>query len=210
MQNGNKNIKWLDTTVSREQRESLNGHRGAVLWFTGLSGSGKSTLSNAVEQRLHQSGYRTFLLDGDNIRHGLCNDLGFSHEDRTENIRRIGEVAKLFVDAGVVVLAAFISPYRSDREIVRSIMRPGDFNEVYCQCSLEVCEQRDVKGLYKKARAGEISNFTGISAPYEMPLSPEVAVNTAEEDIHACVERVLAMDNLSRLPCNGVGAKAGN
>ncbi|NDF13435.1 MAG: adenylyl-sulfate kinase [Proteobacteria bacterium] len=210
MQTENRNIKWLDTSVSREQRESLNGHRGAVLWFTGLSGSGKSTLSNAVEQRLYEFGYRTFLLDGDNIRHGLCKDLGFSHEDRTENIRRIGEVAKLFVDAGVVVLAAFISPYRSDREIVRSIMRPGDFNEVYCQCPLEVCEQRDLKGLYKKARAGEISNFTGISAPYEAPLAPEVAVNTAEDNLGTCVERVLAMGNLSRLPCAGAVAKAGN
>lgn len=210
MQNDNRNITWLDMTVTREQRESLNGHRGAVLWFTGLSGSGKSTLSNAVEQRLHESGYSTFLLDGDNIRHGLCNDLGFSHEDRTENIRRIGEVAKLFVEAGVVVLAAFISPYRSDREIVRSIMLPGDFSEVYCHCPLEVCEQRDVKGLYKKARIGEISNFTGISSPYEVPLSPELVVNTAEEDLHACVKRVMSIDNIRRLPCNGAGAKAGN
>ncbi len=210
MQKDNRNITWLDMTVTREQRELLNGHRGAVLWFTGLSGSGKSTLSNAVEQRLHESGYSTFLLDGDNIRHGLCKDLGFSHEDRTENIRRIGEVAKLFVEAGVVVLAAFISPYRSDREIVRSIMPPGDFSEVYCQCPLEVCEQRDVKGLYKKARVGEISNFTGISSPYEVPLSPELVVNTAEEDLHTCVKRVMAMDNICRLLCNGAGAKAGN
>jgi len=205
MNSNTTNLTLQSTAVTRELRESLNGHRGVVLWFTGLSGSGKSTLSNAVEQRLLEVGYRTFLLDGDNIRHGLCKDLGFSHEDRTENIRRIGEVAKLFVDAGVVVLAAFISPYRSDREIVRSIMRPGDFNEVYCLCPLEICEQRDVKGLYKKARAGEISNFTGISAPYEAPVSPEVVVNTAKDTLAFCVEHVLAMIKLTRLPCNGIG-----
>jgi adenylylsulfate kinase len=205
MNSNTTNLTLQSTLVTRELRESLNGHRGVVLWFTGLSGSGKSTLSNAVEKRLLEGGYRTYLLDGDNIRHGLCKDLGFTHEDRTENIRRIGEVAKLFVDAGVVVLAAFISPYRSDREIVRSIMRPGDFNEVYCLCPLEICEQRDVKGLYKKARAGEISNFTGISAPYEAPVSPEVVVNTAKDTLTFCVEHVLAMIKLTRLPCNGVG-----
>jgi len=196
----NKNLCWLNIEVSREQRELLNGHRGVALWFTGLPSSGKSTLSNAVEGHLHQAGYRTFLLDGDNVRHGLSRDLGFSPEDRTENIRRIGEVAKLFVDAGVVVLAAFISPYRSDREIVRSIMRAGDFNEIYCQCPLEICEQRDVKRPYQKARAREISNFTGISAPYEPPLAPDLAVNTAATDLDVCVQQGLAMRNLDRLP----------
>ena len=203
METHNRNLTWLKTAVSREQRESLNGHRGAALWFTGFSGSGKSTLANAVEQRLHQAGYRTFLLDGDNIRHSLCGDLGFSHEDRTENIRRIGEVAKLFVEAGVVVLAAFISPYRVDREIVRSIMQPGDFNEIYCQCPLDICEKRDVKGLYKKARSGEISDFTGISAPYEAPLLPEIVVNTAEDALDTCVKQILAMENLNRPPFIG-------
>jgi adenylylsulfate kinase len=209
MNSKTKNLTLQSTAVNRELRESLNGHRGAVLWFTGLSGSGKSTLSNAVELSLHEDGHSTFLLDGDNIRHGLCKDLGFSQEDRTENIRRIGEVAKLFVDAGVVVLAAFISPYRRDREIVRSIMRPGDFIEVYCKCPLEICEQRDVKGLYKKARTGEISDFTGISAPYEAPLSPEVDVNTAKDTVAVCVERVLVKVKLSRLSYNEVGVRVG-
>jgi adenylylsulfate kinase len=182
---------WHQATVTRERREQLNGHRGGVLWFTGLSGAGKSTLAHAVEEQLHQMGCRTFVLDGDNVRHGLCGDLGFSVEDRTENIRRIGEVAKLFIEAGVIVLTAFISPFREDRRKVRAMMSPGEFVEVYCQCPIKVCEQRDVKGLYKKARMGEILHFTGISSPYEAPNAAEVVVNTAEIELQNCVKQVV-------------------
>ena len=205
MLNYKRNIKWRDTPVRREQREALNGLRGSVFWLTGLSGPGKSTLSNAVEQRLHESGYRTFLLYGDNIRHDLCKDLGFSHEDRTENIRRIGEVANLFVDTCLVLLDALFLLCRSNCENVTSIILPEDFNEAYRHCPLEVCEQRDVKCLYMKARAGEFSNFTAISAPYEAPLSPVVTVNTADYSFEVCVERLLAMNFLNHLPCSGVG-----
>ena len=154
-----KNIVWHQATVTRERREKLNQHRAKLLWFTGLSGSGKSTLAHALEEELHQRGCRTFVFDGDNVRHGLCRDLGFSVEDRTENIRRIGEMAKLFVDAGVISLTAFISPIREDRDRARGLFPHGDFIEVYVKCSLEKCEERDVKGLYKKARKGEIKNI---------------------------------------------------
>jgi len=173
------NVFWHHATVTRERREAQNGHRGAILWFTGLSGSGKSTLAHEVEERLHQMGCRTIVLDGDNVRHGLCGDLGFSEQDRVENIRRIGEVAKLFVEAGVIVLSAFISPFQADRNKVRNMMSVGDYFEIYCKCPIELCEQRDVKGLYKKARAGEIKSFTGISSPYEAPKDPELIVDTA-------------------------------
>lgn len=197
--NGNQNavssnVVWHHATVTRARREQLNDHRGAILWFTGLSGAGKSTLAHAVEETLHQRGCRTFVLDGDNVRHGLCGDLGFSPADRVENIRRVGEVAKLFMEAGIIVLTAFISPFRSDRERVRGMVEHGDFMEIYCDSPIEVCETRDVKGLYKKARAGLIAEFTGISSPYEPPMSPELAVNTGKEALDTCVQQVI--DNM--------------
>jgi len=177
--------------ITRKDRERLKGHRSFILWFTGLSGSGKSTLSHRVEELLYQQGIHTYILDGDNIRTGLNKDLGFSEEDRKENIRRIGEVAKLFVDAGVVVLSAFISPYKRDREFVRSLVPEGDFIEVYVKCPLEVCEQRDPKGLYKKARQGIIKNFTGIDDPYEEPENPEIVVETDKMSIDECAKKIL-------------------
>ena len=185
------NVVWHHATVTRARRETQNGHRGIILWFTGLSGAGKSTLAHAVEEELHRRGCRTFVLDGDNVRHGLCGDLGFSNEDRIENIRRVGEVAKLFMEAGVIVLTAFISPFRADRERVRGMVEHGDFIEIHCDSLLEVCESRDVKGMYKKARAGQIAEFTGISSPYEAPESPELRVNTAGEELERCVQKVL-------------------
>ncbi len=174
------NITWHTGEVDREARASAHGHRGAVLWFTGLSGSGKSTIAHRVESMLVDRGVFAYVLDGDNIRHGLNSDLGFSPEEREENIRRIGEVARLFADAGAVVLSAFISPYRRDRDRVRALLGPGEFVEVYVDTPLEICEARDPKGLYKKARSGEISNFTGIDAPYEAPESPEVHLKTTK------------------------------
>ena len=187
------NVVWQEVSVQRADRELQNDHRSAVLWFTGLSGAGKSTLAHAVAKRLHDRGARTYVLDGDNVRHGLCGDLGFSAEDRSENIRRVGEVAKLFVDAGLIVLTAFISPFRGDRDRVRSWMPEGDFLEIHCRCSVEVCESRDVKGLYKKARAGGVKDFTGISSPYEEPLNAELVVDTGELPLDQCVEMVLEM-----------------
>ena len=188
-----KNIFWQSTRISREDREKSRGHRGAVLWFTGLSGAGKSTLASRLEERLYEEGYSTYILDGDNVRHGLNRDLGFSPEDRTENIRRVGEVARLFADAGVLVATAFISPYREDRDQVRSIMeRELDFVEIFVSCPVEVCEERDPKGLYRKARAGEIRNFTGIDAPYEEPESPELVIPTDTLDPDESVDRILA------------------
>lgn len=171
-------VVWHHATVTRERRETLHKHRSVILWFTGLSGAGKSTVAHALEERLHMMGVSTFVLDGDNVRHGLCGDLGFSVEDRTENIRRVGEMVKLFLEAGVITLTAFISPLRSDRRRVRQLVGDGDFIEVYCKCSIETCEARDVKGLYKKARAGEIKEFTGISSPYEEPDQAEVVLDT--------------------------------
>lgn len=183
------NITWHHADVKRSDREQLNGHRAAVLWFTGLSGSGKSTLAHAVENALFERGCRTYVLDGDNVRHGLNKDLGFSPEDREENIRRIGEVAGLFTDAGVIVLTAFISPYRADRDKARGIV--GDsFIEVYTKCALEVCEERDPKGLYKKARAGQIPEFTGISAPYEEPGNAELVIDTGALSLEESVAKV--------------------
>lgn len=185
------NVVWHHATVTRQRRETQNGHRGAIIWFTGLSGAGKSTLAHAVEEELHQRGCRTFVLDGDNVRHGLCGDLGFSPEARVENIRRVGEMAKLFMEAGVIVLTAFISPFREDRERVRGMVEHGDFMEIFCDSQIEVCESRDVKGLYKKARAGQIQEFTGISSPYEVPDNPELTVNTGEVELELCVQQVL-------------------
>jgi len=185
------NTLWHHAVIQREHRQQQNGHRSAILWFTGLSGAGKSTLAHAVEERLHQLGCRTYVLDGDNVRHGLCGDLGFSAADRTENIRRIGEVAKLMIDAGVIALTAFISPFRADRERVRGMVMHGEFIEIYCHCPVEVCETRDVKGLYQRARAGEVKDFTGISSPYEAPLKPELTVDTATQPLDACVTQVL-------------------
>lgn len=178
-------------TVTRARRETQNGHRGAIIWFTGLSGSGKSTLAHAVEESLHQQGCRTIVLDGDNVRHALCSDLGFSDKDRQENIRRIGEIAKLFMEAGIIVLTAFISPFRADRERIRAIVGPCDFIEIYCDASIEICERRDVKGLYKKARAGEIAEFTGISSPYEAPETPELTLNTGVATLDVCLQEML-------------------
>lgn len=185
------NVVWHHATVTRSRRETLNGHRGVILWFTGLSGAGKSTIAHALEERLHMMGCRTFVFDGDNVRHGLCGDLGFSVVDRTENIRRVGEMVKLFLDAGVIALTAFISPLRSDRRRVRQLVGEGDFIEVYCRCSLDVCEARDVKGLYKKARAGEIKEFTGISSPYEEPETPELVLDTDKHTLDECVDQLV-------------------
>lgn len=187
-----RHIVWHPPSVTKQDREVLFGHRAVALWFTGLSGSGKSTLAHQVERKLHDRGCHTFVLDGDNVRHGLNSDLGFSPQDRAENIRRIAEVVRLFTEAGVIVLTAFISPYRADREKARHLLAPGDFFEIYCRCSLALCEQRDPKGLYKKARAGEIHEFTGISSPYEEPLSPEIIVDTDRESLDACTQKIIA------------------
>jgi adenylylsulfate kinase len=184
------NVVWHQGAVNRADREKLNGHRGCTVWLTGLSGSGKSTIAVALEKELCSRSVRTYILDGDNIRHGLNKNLGFSPADRTENIRRIGEVAKLFTDAGIVALTAFISPYRADRDQVRAMM-PDDFIEVFVDCPVETCEERDVKGLYKKARAGQIPEFTGISAPYEAPEKPELTIKTRDQDVEASVKQIL-------------------
>lgn len=185
------NITWHDSKVTKEERQKLNQHKSAVLWFTGLSGSGKSTLSVELEKELHAQGVHTYRLDGDNVRHGLNNNLGFSPEDRTENIRRIGEVGKLMVDAGLITLTAFISPYREDRDKVREILDEKEFIEVYVKCSVEACEARDPKGLYKKARAGEIKGFTGIDAPYEEPENPELTIETDKQPLKECVQAII-------------------
>lgn len=185
------NIKWHEGDIDRRKREALMDQKGVCLWFTGLSGSGKSTLAAAVEKELYNMGQLCYVLDGDNVRHGLNGDLGFSDEDRKENIRRIGEVSKLFVDAGVITLTAFISPFKADRRAVRNILEQGQFIEVYVDCPLEICEQRDVKGLYKKARNHEISAFTGISSPYEAPGSPEISVNTSEQSLEESTKIVI-------------------
>jgi len=187
------NVVWHQSTVSRKRREEKNQHKSAVLWFTGLSGSGKSTLAHAVEEKLYQMGLNTFVLDGDNVRHGLNKDLGFSDQDRKENIRRISEIAKLMLEAGVITLTAFISPFKAERAMARSLMPHGDFIEIHCYCPLEVCEQRDVKGLYKRAREGEIKDFTGISSPYETPAKPELKIDTNELSLEKSVERVISL-----------------
>lgn len=177
--------------ITKKERRELHGHKSCILWFTGLSGSGKSTIANGVEQRLHEMGYSTYILDGDNLRWGLNRDLTFSPEDRTENIRRVGEVSKLFVDGGIVVLATFIAPYAKDREMVRELVEDEEFIEVYVKCSLEACEHRDPKGLYKKARSGEIKEFTGISAPYEIPEVPDLIIETENKTVAESVSKVI-------------------
>ncbi len=187
------NVRWQQPIVTRVLREVQGGHRGAIIWFTGLSGSGKSTLAHAVEEVLHLRGCRSFVLDGDNVRHGLCGDLGFSETDRIENIRRVGEVAKLFMEAGIVVLTAFISPFRTERAKVRNIVESGDFIEIFCATPIDVCESRDVKGLYKKARAGQIAEFTGISSPYEEPEHPELVVDTGGTQLNECLVQVIRL-----------------
>lgn len=184
------NIVWHESSIQKEERRKKNKHSSFILWFTGLSASGKSSVANAFARKLFDHGSQTYVLDGDNIRHGLNKDLGFTEDDRKENIRRIGEVAKLFVDSGQIVLTAFISPYRADRAIVRELVEEGEFLEVYVKCSVEECEKRDPKGLYKKARNEEIKNFTGISAPYEEPENPEIILDTENYSIEQCVEQL--------------------
>lgn len=185
------NVTWHETSLTKELRRKQNGHESTVLWFTGLSGSGKSTIANAVAKELYNRNIRSYVLDGDNIRHGLNKDLGFSEEDRTENIRRIGEVSKLFVDSGQFVLTAFISPFRADRQIVRDLLEEGEFIEVYIKCPIEECEVRDPKGLYDKARKGIIKDFTGIDSPYEEPEQPEIVLESDQYSIEECVEQVI-------------------
>lgn len=191
MSDGMKEIVWHDHKITRAERAANKNQKPCLLWFTGLSGSGKSTIANALDVALHQRGYHTFLLDGDNVRHGLCEDLGFSDDDRVENIRRIGEVSKLFADAGLIVLSAFISPFTSDRRLVRKLFPAGEFIEVFMDTPLDTCEERDPKGLYRKARAGEIKRFTGIDSPYEAPPHPEVRLDTATMSIDECVETLI-------------------
>jgi len=186
-----KNIIQHDYQVSREDRKSKNNHNSFLIWFTGLSGSGKSTIANLVEQQLFEKGIKTYTLDGDNIRKGINNDLTFSPEDRTENIRRIAEISNLMIDAGLVVLAAFVSPYKKDRENVKNIVKNSNFVEVFINTSVEECERRDVKGLYKKARAGEIKNMTGISAPYEAPEQPDIEIKTEEVSVKEAVNKII-------------------
>ena len=185
------NTFYHNATVTRKRRNQLNKHKSAVIWFTDLSGSGKSTLAHSVEEELYRLGCRTFVLDGDNVRHGLSSNLTFSNDDRKENIRRIGEVANLMMEAGVIAMTAFISPFKEDRNLVRQLLTQGDFIEIYCNASLEVCESRDVKGLYKRARAGEIKNYTGIDSPYEAPDNPELVINTESESLEESIAKVI-------------------
>lgn len=187
-----RNVVWHVSKLDKVQRANQKRQKPCILWFTGLSASGKSTVSNALEQKLFDLGHHTYLLDGDNVRHGLNKDLGFSDDDREENIRRIGEMARLFTDAGLIVLSAFISPFRADRQMVRDLVEGGEFIEIHMSTPLSVCEQRDPKGLYRKARQGEIKNFTGIDSVYEAPESPEITLNTAECDVDACADKVIA------------------
>ncbi len=188
----NSNISWHSLKVTRSDREKIKNHKGVCIWFTGLSGSGKSTLANELELQLNKIGIHTYLLDGDNIRHGLNKNLDFSSEGRRENIRRIGEVAKLFVDAGIVIITAFISPFREDRENVRNLLKKNEFIEIYVECDLDTCEIRDPKGLYKKARLGEIKDFTGISSPYEIPINSEFVINNGNNsDIILNVNKII-------------------
>ena len=185
------NTIYHNATVTRERREKLNGHKSSVIWFTGLSGSGKSTLAHSVEEELYGLGCRTYVLDGDNVRHGLSSNLTFSDDDRKENIRRIGEAAKLMMEAGIIAMTAFISPFKKDRNLVRQLLPQGDFIEIFCKASLETCESRDVKGLYKRARAGEIKNYTGIDSPYEAPDNPELIIDTESESLEESVIKVI-------------------
>lgn len=188
----NENTVPHEPSVHRKNREGMNQHKSIIIWFTGLSASGKSTLANALEAKLHKNNVRTYVLDGDNIRQGLCKDLGFSNEDRTENIRRIGEVSKLMMEAGILVITAFISPFIKDRKIVRELVEKGEFIEVFCDAPIDICESRDPKGLYLKARKGELSEFTGISSPYEEPPKPEITLDTEKLSVHDCTEKIIA------------------
>ena len=185
-----KNVTWHDGFVTREDREKLHQHKGAAIWFTGLSASGKSTIAHHLEKMLHQAGCSTYVFDGDNVRHGLCGDLGFSLEDRSENVRRIGEMVKLFVEAGIIAITAFISPYQKDRHRIRSFFSSGQFLEIFVDCPIEECERRDQKGIYARAKAGEIKDFTGISAPYEPPHNPDLVIASANEDAISAAKRV--------------------
>jgi adenylylsulfate kinase len=185
------NIIYHQATVTQQRRNKLNNHKSVVLWFTGLSGSGKSTLAHALEEKLFNMGFRTFVLDGDNVRHGLNSNLGFSEADRSENIRRISEVSKLMLEAGLIVMTAFISPFKEDRNEARALIAKDNFIEIYCKASMETCEKRDVKGLYKKARAGEIKNYTGIDSPYEAPVNPELIIDTDQETLDYSVSKIM-------------------
>ncbi|TMN88357.1 adenylyl-sulfate kinase [Pseudoalteromonas phenolica] len=187
-----ENIVWHNYAVNKSQRSEQKGHKPVILWFTGFSGSGKSTVAGALESALHQQGVHTYLLDGDNVRHGLCKDLGFSDEDRVENIRRVGELSKLMLDAGLVVLTAFISPFQAERDMVRNLVGDGEFIEVFLDTPLDVCEQRDPKGLYKKARAGEIKHFTGIDSDYQVPVNPEIRIDTSANSLEQSVQQLVA------------------
>lgn len=187
----NQNTRWHEPTIKQQHREELNMHKGKILWFTGFSGAGKSTLAHALEKYLHDNEARTYVMDGDNVRKGLCNDLGFSDADRIENIRRIGEVSRLMLDAGLIVMTAFISPFKRDRRIVRDLVDEGDFIEIFCDTPISICESRDLKGLYKKARAGEIPDFTGISSPYEIPENPELVVDSGNSTIEECINEII-------------------
>ena len=186
------NIVWHDHKITRAERSVNKNQKPCLLWFTGLSGSGKSTIANALDVALHKRGYHTFLLDGDNVRHGLCSDLGFSDDDREENIRRVGEVCKLFADAGLIVMSAFISPFTSDRRMVRKLFPAGEFIEVFMDTPLATCEERDPKGLYRKARSGQIKHFTGIDSPYEIPSHPELRLDTSTMSVETCVDTLIA------------------
>jgi len=186
------NVIYHQASVTRQRRNKLNKHRSVVLWFTGLSGSGKSTLAHALEEKLFQKGCRTFVLDGDNVRHGLNSNLDFSDADRGENIRRISEVSKLMLEAGLIVMTAFISPFTEDRNTARNLIKNDNFIEIYCKASIETCEKRDVKGLYKKARAGKITNYTGIDSPYEAPVNPELIINTDKESLDESISKILS------------------
>ena len=195
----NKNIIYHQASVTRDRRNNLHNHKSAVLWFTGLSGSGKSTLAHIIEEKLFSKGCSTYVLDGDNVRYGLSSNLDFSDIDRKENIRRIGEVSKLMLDAGIIVMTAFISPFREDRAEVRKLIPKGDFIEIYCKASLEICEKRDVKGLYKKARAGEIKNYTGIDSPYESPENPDLLIDTENETLDESIIKIFSFLKLKEI-----------
>ena len=193
------NVIYHQASVTRQRRNKLNDHHSVVLWFTGLSGSGKSTLAHALEEKLFQKGCRTFVLDGDNIRHGLNSNLDFSEKSRTENIRRVSEVSKLMMESGLIIMTAFISPFNKDRGVARKLISNDDFIEIYCKASLETCESRDVKGLYKRARAGEITNYTGIDSPYEVPENPELTIDTDNQSLEESVSIILSFLELNRI-----------
>jgi adenylylsulfate kinase len=193
------NVIYHQASVTRQRRNKLNDHHSVVLWFTGLSGSGKSTLAHALEEKLFQKGCRTFVLDGDNIRHGLNSNLDFSEKSRTENIRRVSEVSKLMMESGLIIMTAFISPFNKDRDVARKLISNDDFIEIYCKASLETCESRDVKGLYKRARAGEINNYTGIDSPYEVPENPELTIDTDNQSLEESVSIILSFLELNRI-----------